>query len=78
MELGLSVQSVAADMNFSVDHYRMLETGVRKQTLTSVVAFSELYHVSTDYLIYGYSNSPELQSALETVITMLSDIKGYV
>lgn len=78
IELGLSVTRVAMELNFTVEHYRMLETGTRKQTLATIAAFSELYHVSVDYLIHGFSNNEEIHSALETVIKMLTSIKGKI
>lgn len=78
IELGLSAPRVAEEMNFTVDHYRMLETGARKQTLATVTAFSELYHVSTDYLIHGYSNDDQIHSALETIISLLTNISNHI
>ena len=78
VELGLSVTRVAMELNFTVEHYRMLENGARKQTLATIAAFSELYHISVDYLINGCSNNAEIHSALETVINMLTFIKGNI
>lgn len=78
IELGLSVTRVAMELNFTVEHYRMLETGARKQTLATVTAFSELYHVSMDYLIHGYSNDDQIQSALRTIISLLTNIYNQI
>ncbi len=78
IELGFSVTRVATELNFTVEHYRMLENGARKQTLATIATFSELYHVSIDYLIYGRSNNAEIHEALEIVINMLTSIKGNI
>lgn len=79
IELGLSMTKVAEDMGFTVEHYRMLETGIRKQTLANVNAFSELYHISTDYLIRGeYSNNDQIRSSLELIISLLKSILNHI
>lgn len=78
IELGLSVTRVAMELNFTVEHYRMLETGTRKQTLATIASFSELYHISTDYLICGYSNEDQIRSALETIVSLLKTISNHI
>lgn len=77
-ELGLSAMQVATDLNFTPEHYRKMEAGIRKQTLDTIASFAEHYHVSTDYLIRGYSNDDELRFSLETINSMLTKIKTCI
>lgn len=74
IERGLSAAQVAADLNFSVEHYWKLETGVRKQTLEVVASFAEHYNISTDYLIFGRSHYTRLHTVLDLVISLLVSI----
>lgn len=76
IDLGLSAAQVAEDLNFSVEHYWKLETGNRKQTLEFIASFSNRYHVSADYLIFGQPQYAKTNAVLDIVINLLTSIKS--
>ncbi len=71
IELGLSATQVAADLNFSVEHYWKIEAGTRSPSLETIALFSERYHISTDYLIFGQTHNTKLRGMIDFVINLL-------
>lgn len=76
--LGISVSRAAFDLNVSMDHYRKLESGHRSATVEFLASFSENYHVSIDYLLFGRSAFPEIQEELDEAIKKLLYIRKLI
>lgn len=61
-EAGLSQRQLAAALCVSTSAISMYEQGRREPSVDRLIAMSQLFHVSTDYLLTGkfYTGSPRL------------------
>lgn len=77
---GLTQLQMTFKVNISEDHLKSIELGRRAPSVDLLIEFSELFHVSLDYLILGRteSNSAELMMELDIISTHLDRLKELI
>lgn len=74
-EYGLTQEELAVRLNVSDRHIRNLEGGKCGVSLDLLVAMSELFDVSLDYIILGRKHSEnQLRKQLHTLMELLTEI----
>lgn len=77
--LNLTQGRLSEELNISLDHLKKIESGSRGGSIDMMVAFSEFFHVSLDYLILG--KEPDVlpsRQEVQQVIDQLSVFKKYL
>ena len=84
---GLSQEAVAKSLNLQRPAISEIEAGRRKVSASELAAFSDLYHVSMEWLVSGTSDEPsklelaargiaQLKPAeLETILNLLKSLR---
>ena len=57
IQFGYSQQQLAKELNIDRSHLSHIESGERGSSIDLLVQFSELFHVTLDYIIMGKNDS---------------------
>ncbi len=76
---GYTQEVTAEQIGVERSYLSRIETGANGCSVDILIRFSEFYHVSLDYLVYGKgAKSIDVQKRLTTVIQQLSEIRDYM
>lgn len=76
---GFTQEATAEQIGVERSYLSRIETGASGCSVDILIRFSELYHVSLDYLIYGKATKRvDVQKRLTTVIQQLSEIRDLM
>lgn len=77
-ELGKTQQEIADELHTSLDNYRGIEKGRRNPSLDLLVALSNTFNATLDFLVLGrttLADSQHIQRELEDIIRQISRLK---
>jgi len=60
-EIGASIDDIAGDLNISSQYLSSVERGIRGLSQENLVAFSDYFHCTTDFLLTGVEKFPQIE-----------------
>lgn len=72
--MNMSTNDLASQMNYSIEHIRKMEEGVRTPGIQAVIQLSEILNTSTDYILRGVE-FPGVSGVCEIIQYALTDLQ---
>lgn len=75
---GMTQEQLAERLSFDRPHLAKIETGMRSCSIETLLEFSELFGVSTDYLLKGSQDVAEEKEQLLQIAKQLKEISQKI
>lgn len=72
--IGMTQEALAEKVNIERSHIAKIENGLRLCSIDLLIALSDIFDVSTDYLLSGVSRNTDVKDELIAAVETLSEI----